>query len=62
MNRLACVAMLVVLGMTVHGDAPPPELPPAEPAIREGAPVIRPAVQIDSMKPAMVRSAAQQIA
>jgi hypothetical protein len=54
--------MLVVLGMTVHGDAPPPELPPAEPAIREGAPVIRPAVQIDSMKPAMVRSAAQQIA
>jgi len=47
--------------MTVHGDAPPPDLPP-QPATREGAPVIRPAVQIDSMKPAMVRSAAQQIA
>ena len=46
MNRLACVAVLVVLGMTVHGEAP----------------VIRPAVQLDSMKPAMGRTAAQQIA
>ena len=60
MNRLACVAVLVVLGMTVHGDAPPPQTPP-EP-VRQEAPVIRPAVQLDSMKPAMIRSAAQQIA
>ena len=60
MNRLACVAVLVVLGMTVHGDAPPPE-PPPEP-VRQEAPVIRPALQLDSMKPAMGRSAAQQIA
>ena len=56
MNRLACVAVLVVLGMTVHGDAPPPE------PVRQEAPVIRPAVQLDSMKPAMGRTAAQQIA
>ena len=52
--RLSCIAALAALGMTVHGDAPPPP-PPEPPAAHAEAPVIRPAIQLDSMKPATPR-------
>jgi|SoiMethySBSTD1v2_1073268.scaffolds.fasta_scaffold03950_6 hypothetical protein len=52
--RLSCAAALAALGMTIRGDAPPPE-PKPEPTVREEAPVIRPALMLPSMRPATLQ-------
>jgi hypothetical protein len=53
--RLHCAAALAALGMTIRGDAPPPPEPPPQPAVSDEAPVIRPALMLDSMEPATLQ-------
>jgi hypothetical protein len=59
--RFSCAAVLVALGMTIRGDVPPPPDPPPPPPPVE-TPLIRPALLLDSMKPATARKAYPQVA
>ena len=61
MIALKCGVVLVTLGLSIRGDVPPPPPPPDVPAVEEPA-VIRPALQLDSMKPATVPTRSSLIA
>jgi hypothetical protein len=61
MIALKCAVALAALGLSIRGDAPPPPPPPDIPAVEAPA-VIRPALQLDSMKPATAPTRSSLIA
>jgi hypothetical protein len=55
-GRLGCVAVFAALGLVIPGNVPPPPDPPPDPPSREGPLMYRPALLLDTMKPATAQA------